>query len=210
MSLLPSHCPNPSCRHSARRMRSCEPARPRAAAPNRGLVPPRARDSAPPRARDSALACAPAPARRPEAARAPEPSPFFWSKGSFQRRDRRRIRRFQCKGCGRHFSEQTLSPTWRRRRSDIDAPLLGLLRDGKSSRAAARLLGINRKTVERRARDPLFHGAPAPDKKLRDRSDRETGTSAAGPAVPDRPAGSHGRTAGPDASPPPPAAGGPG
>jgi transposase-like protein len=90
---------------------------------------------------------------------APPPArsaPFFWRKGAFVRRDRRRVARYQCRRCGRHFSAQTATPTWRRRRCDVDEPLLRLLRRGTSLRAAARLLGVNRKTVARRARDPRW------------------------------------------------------
>ena len=83
-------------------------------------------------------------------------APFFWSKGTYPGAGRCKIRRYQCKSCLRHFSDQTGRPTWRRRRRDVDEPLRSLLRRGVSLRAAARLLGVNRKTVERRARDPRF------------------------------------------------------
>ena len=81
---------------------------------------------------------------------------FYWRKGAFTGRDHATVARFQCKHCRRHFSEQTFRDTWRRRRCDVDEALRDLLGRGTSLRAAARLLGVNRKTVERRARDPRW------------------------------------------------------
>ena len=75
---------------------------------------------------------------------------FFRFKGAFERRDQRRVRRFQCKACGRHFSEQTGRHDFGQKRPEINAPLARLRASGLGIRAAARVLGLNRKTVSRR------------------------------------------------------------
>lgn len=77
---------------------------------------------------------------------------FFRHRGSYSRLDDSRVRRWECKGCGRHFSEQTFSPSFRAKKPAVDAPLARLREQGVSARAAARLLGLNRKTVIRRLR----------------------------------------------------------
>ncbi len=81
-----------------------------------------------------------------------ERPPHAWRKGAFRRRDGASIARWQCRRCGKHFSDQTRTATWRLRRTDIDGALLSLLAQGVSQRAASRLLGVNRKTVCRRVR----------------------------------------------------------
>jgi transposase-like protein len=75
---------------------------------------------------------------------------FFRRKGTFQRADASVVARFQCKECRRHFSEQTFRADYRWRRRDLDAHVHGLRKRGISVRAAARLLGVDRKTVRRR------------------------------------------------------------
>jgi hypothetical protein len=123
-------------------------------------------------------------------------APFYWCKGTFRRHDLRAVRRYQCKECGRHFSEQTFSETWRRRRGDVDEPLRRLLERGISLRSAARLLGVNRKTVGRRARDPRFRAAGdrAACRSVSDRAAPGPGTSAAAPGARRRSSGARGRT----------------
>ena len=83
-------------------------------------------------------------ARRPEGR-------WFTQRGTFPRADGRHVRRFECKSCGRHFSEQTFRLDYRQKLPRLNAPLRALLAAGTSFRAAARLLGVNRKTVLRRA-----------------------------------------------------------
>lgn len=78
--------------------------------------------------------------------------PFFLRKGSFSRAGERRVLRFQCKRCRRHFSEQTFSIDYRDKRPELMAEVTRLLEAGYSQRRSARLLGVNRKTVSRRAR----------------------------------------------------------
>lgn len=75
---------------------------------------------------------------------------FFRRKGSYRQREDRPIARFQCKTCGRHFSEQTLRPGYRDRRPELEAPLRALHRGGFSLRKAAVLLGVSREAVRRR------------------------------------------------------------
>jgi transposase-like protein len=82
-------------------------------------------------------------------------------RGSYARHDETSVRRFECKACGRHFSEQTFSPSYRAKKPAVDAALAVLRERGVSARAAARLLGLNRKTVIRRLRadrDPALSG----------------------------------------------------
>ena len=62
-----------------------------------------------------------------------------------------RVARFQCKTCGKHFSEQTFSPDYRDRKPELGPQIARLLAAGYSQRSSARLLGVNRKTVARRA-----------------------------------------------------------
>jgi len=78
--------------------------------------------------------------------------PFFRRKGSFSRAGARRVHRFQCKRCNKHFSEQTFSVDYRDKRPELMAEVTRLLEAGLSQRRSARLLGVNRKTVSRRAR----------------------------------------------------------
>jgi len=81
---------------------------------------------------------------------------FYRRKGSFARAGEERVARFQCKSCGRWFSEQTFRPSYRLKRPDLDPALLLLRRRGCSIRQAARLLGVHRSTVARRVhRRPL-------------------------------------------------------
>ena len=90
------------------------------------------------------------PSRACESARSPDPA-WFTNRGTFPRADGRVVRRYQCKSCGRHFSEQTFRPDYRQKLPRINTPLRALLAAGTSLRAAARLLGVDRKTVLRRA-----------------------------------------------------------
>jgi transposase-like protein len=77
---------------------------------------------------------------------------FYWRKGSFPRRRAAAVRRYQCRACGQHFSDQTFRGDYREKRPDYDLTLLALQRRGASIRAAARLMGIDRRTVARRFR----------------------------------------------------------
>ena len=83
-------------------------------------------------------------------ARSPEGA-WFERRGTFSRRDGRLVRRFLCRCCHRWFSEQTSRLDYRQKLPEINAPLRRLLAMGTSLRAAARLLGVDRKTVLRRA-----------------------------------------------------------
>lgn len=73
-------------------------------------------------------------------------------KGSFLRRtgQKRRISRFLCLSCGRHFSEQTHTLTEKQRRPELDRLVYLLLNSGVSQRRAARLLGTTQTTVARK------------------------------------------------------------
>jgi transposase-like protein len=76
---------------------------------------------------------------------------FFIRDGSFWRRDDSKlIQRFRCKSCGARFSSATYSFTYRQKKRRVNSPLLKLLSSGVSMRRAAHLLGVHRKTVERK------------------------------------------------------------
>lgn len=84
----------------------------------------------------------------------PSPKPgFIIRNGSFYRSsDARRIRRFFCKICGKHFSNSTKAPTQYQKKRRITYPLKLLLNSGVSQRRAAKILRVNPKTVVRRFR----------------------------------------------------------
>jgi transposase-like protein len=105
---------------------------------------------------------------------------WFTRRGTFPRADGRLVRRFQCKACGTHFSDQTFRPDYRQKLPRINAQLRALLASGTSFRAAARLLGVNRKTVLRRtdlaamARMPSVREAVGPRAGDRSASRRDS------------------------------------
>lgn len=76
---------------------------------------------------------------------------FVIRDGFFYRKDdSKMIQRFRCKSCGVRFSRATLADTFRQKRRRINRPLLKLLSSGVSMRRSAQLLGVNRRTVERK------------------------------------------------------------
>lgn len=77
---------------------------------------------------------------------------FSWSKrGRYLRKcDGRMIPRFQCQTCGRSFSSQTFRISFRYRKPLLHLQLLPLLYSKVTRRQAARILAVNRKTVDRR------------------------------------------------------------
>src|SRR5262245_9589034 len=74
------------------------------------------------------------------------------TKGSFTRKcgGGTKVRRFLCRRCGRHFSEQTNSVFYRQHRPELEKPIYALLASGVSQRRAARLLQTTRKTIARK------------------------------------------------------------
>jgi len=76
---------------------------------------------------------------------------YIVRKGHFRRKsDSRSIQRFLCKTCGIQFSRSTFSPRYYQKARRINAPLLKLLVSGVSQTRAARILGVDPKTVARR------------------------------------------------------------
>ena len=72
-------------------------------------------------------------------------------KGYFYRaRDRRRITRYRCQRCGKHFSSSTHSPDYRQKKRDLNPSILKLFASGVSQRRMARILGVNPKTIVRK------------------------------------------------------------
>lgn len=76
---------------------------------------------------------------------------FVIKDGSFFRKDDSKlIQRFRCKSCKTRFSSATMTDTFRQKRRRINRPLLRLLSSGVSLRRSAILLGVHRKTIERK------------------------------------------------------------
>ncbi len=72
-------------------------------------------------------------------------------KGYFYRtRDRRRITRYRCQRCGKHFSSSTHSPDYRQKKRDLNPSILKLFASGVSQRRMARILDVNTKTIVRK------------------------------------------------------------
>jgi transposase-like protein len=73
-------------------------------------------------------------------------------RNGFYRRqsDSRLIQRFRCKLCLREFSRATSHPCFGQKKRRINFPLSRLLVSGVSQRRAARILGVNPKTVVRK------------------------------------------------------------
>ncbi len=71
--------------------------------------------------------------------------------GTFWRRENSKlIQRYRCKSCGTRFSSATFTETYRQKKRRVNSPLLKLLSSGVSLRRSALLLGLNRKTIERK------------------------------------------------------------
>ena len=71
--------------------------------------------------------------------------------GSYRRKeDSKVIQRYRCKNCLIRFSSATFSDAYRQKRRRINLRLLNMLASGVSMRRAAFLLGVNRRTVERK------------------------------------------------------------
>lgn len=71
--------------------------------------------------------------------------------GYFHRKDDSKvIQRFRCKNCGMRFSNATFSDAYRQKKRRVNFPLLKLLASGISLRRSAIILGVNKKTVERK------------------------------------------------------------
>lgn len=71
--------------------------------------------------------------------------------GKFRRKDDgKTIQRFRCKSCAQRFSRSTLSLLYRQKKRRVNYPLLKLLASGVSLRRSAFILGVSRKTVERK------------------------------------------------------------
>lgn len=71
--------------------------------------------------------------------------------GFFRRKeDSKIIQRFRCKTCRQRFSAATFSEAYRQKRRRINSTLMKLLSSNVSQRRAAIILGVHRRTVERR------------------------------------------------------------
>jgi transposase-like protein len=70
----------------------------------------------------------------------------------FRKSDSRWIGRFYCRICGCYFSTATFSERYCQKARRINEPLWKLMSSGVSQRRAAKILGVDRKTVVRRFR----------------------------------------------------------
>lgn len=79
-------------------------------------------------------------------------APFYIIRdGTFRRKDDSKlVQRFRCKVCGLRFSHATFRLSYRQKKRRVNYPLLHLLASGVSQRRAAFVLGVHRKTVERK------------------------------------------------------------
>jgi transposase-like protein len=78
-------------------------------------------------------------------------SPQIQRRGFFYVRVLKRYRRrFLCRGCGRTFSTQTTSNTYRQKRPDLNEILRRLLTNGMSQRQIARVLECSKNTIDQK------------------------------------------------------------
>jgi transposase-like protein len=75
------------------------------------------------------------------------PHAIVVKKGFYQKKKSRSVQRYQCRTCGRSFSDQTNAPSYRLKKSHVRNRLLQLMCSGMSQRRAARYLGIHQDTV---------------------------------------------------------------
>jgi transposase-like protein len=78
--------------------------------------------------------------------------PIIRSGTYFRKSDSKYIPRFFCKNCEKYFSSSTFTPTYFQKNRRINPLLKELLNSGVSQRRAAKILGVNPKTVVRRFR----------------------------------------------------------
>lgn len=75
----------------------------------------------------------------------------FTKDGSFRRKeDCKFIQRYRCKSCGTRFSSATFTDTYRQKKRRVNFELKKLLTSLVSLRGAARVVGINPKTVQKK------------------------------------------------------------
>ncbi len=76
---------------------------------------------------------------------------FIIRDGTFRRKDDSKvIQRFRCKSCGLRFSSATFSEFYGQKKRRVNWPLVKLLSSNISIRRSAIILGVNRRTVERK------------------------------------------------------------
>jgi transposase-like protein len=75
---------------------------------------------------------------------------FFKQSGFYKLKDGRKVRRLQCKLCGKKFSTNTFKDTYCQKRPDLNKPIVDLLSSSVTIRRTAKLLKCNRKTVARK------------------------------------------------------------
>jgi hypothetical protein len=77
----------------------------------------------------------------------------YYHDGSYPRAvDGRRVQRYRCTHCQRRFSSQSFRLDFRQQKPRINAPILGCFASKVTHRQTARILRVDRKTVQRRLR----------------------------------------------------------
>ena len=62
----------------------------------------------------------------------------------------RRVPRYRCHGCGRHFSASSYRLTYRQKKPYLNRQLFALYGSGLTQRRLAKVLGVTRQTIERK------------------------------------------------------------
>jgi len=103
------------------------------------------------------------------------PSDHIKKLGSFTRKTgpSTSIKRYLCRSCGKSFSDQTHTLTYRERKPHLTQKVMRLLMEGSSQRGCARLLGVKQQTVANkmirlgiRAKTHLDSSTPLDPEKL--------------------------------------------
>ena len=72
--------------------------------------------------------------------------------GFLRKSDGKYVPRYRCKSCGKKYSRATFQPCYRQKKRQVNHLVYKLLCSGVSQRRCAKILNINRKTVERKFR----------------------------------------------------------
>lgn len=75
------------------------------------------------------------------------PTAKIVKKGTFRKKNTRRVQRYQCQSCRKSFSDQTGRDTYRLRKVHLRNKLFRILCSGVSQRRAAQYFGVHRDTV---------------------------------------------------------------
>ena len=98
---------------------------------------------------------------------------FYTRKGSYRtKHDHQLVRRYRCKECRRWFNSRTFSPTAGQHKPDVNGQIMDLICSGVTMRRAARIVGVAKKTIERKVRWLADQSRKAHDRFLADPPER--------------------------------------